>query len=100
MARNRSCGGILLFYNMVRYQMVQICLSLKGNYLPYQLSFNGSLAHIIRLLVGLHYSTLSAMVESLILPARKERTFPRMVKPRPPNNMLEIKKPLTLSERH
>lgn len=85
--------GILLSYNMIRYQMVQMCHSLEGNYLPYQLSFNGSLAHIIRLLVGLPYSTpgaiprqlksFYAMVESLILPPRRERTFPRMVKPRP-----------------
>ena len=85
--------GILLSYNMIRYQMVQMCHSLKGNYLPYQLSFNGSLAHIMRLLVGLPYSTpgaiprqlksFYAMVESLVLPPRRELTFPRMVKPRP-----------------
>lgn len=85
--------GILLTYNMIRYQMVQMCHSLKGNYLPYQLSFNGALAHIIRLLVGLPYSTpgaiprqlkhFYAMVESLILEPRRGRTFPRTVKPRP-----------------
>jgi len=37
--------GILLTYNLVRYQMVKMCHQLKGDYLPYQLSFNGSLAH-------------------------------------------------------
>lgn len=85
--------GILLSYNMVRYQMVKMCHSLKGNYLPYQLSFNGALAHIIRLLVGLPYSTPGAiprqlksfygMVESLILEPRRGRSYPRTVKPRP-----------------
>jgi len=85
--------GILLTYNMLRYQMVKMCHMLKGNYLPYQLSFNGALAHIMRLLVGLPYSTPGAvprqlknfynMAESLILPPRRERKFPRPVKPRP-----------------
>lgn len=85
--------GILLTYNLVRYQMVSMCHQLKGDYLPYQLSFNGSLAHILRLLVGLPYSTPGAiprqikhfheMAESLILAPRRDRSFPRMVKPRP-----------------
>lgn len=85
--------GILLSYNLIRYQMVEMCFSLKGNYLPYQLSFNGAIAHIMRLLVGLPYSSPGAipqqlkhfygMAESLILPPRRERTFPRCVTPRP-----------------
>lgn len=85
--------GILLTYNLIRYQMVELSFSLKGNYLPYQLSFNGTLAHITALLVGLPYSTPGAiprqlkgfhnMAESLILEGRRERTFPRTVKPRP-----------------
>jgi hypothetical protein len=85
--------GVLLTYNMVRYQMVKMCHTLKGDYLPYQLSFNGSLAQIMRLLVGLPYSTpgaiprqlkyFYAMAESLILEPRRERSFPRSVKPRP-----------------
>ncbi len=85
--------GILLTYNLIRYQMVELCFSLKGNYLPYQLSFNGSLARITALLVGLPYSTPGAIprqfkhfhsiAESLILEGRRERTFPRTVKPRP-----------------
>lgn len=85
--------GILLTYNLIRYQMVELCFSLKGNYLPYQLSFNGTLAHVTGLLVGLPYSTPGAiprqlkhfhrMAESLILEPRRERTFPRTVKPRP-----------------
>lgn len=85
--------GILLTYNMIRYQMVKMCHGLKGDYLPYQLSFNGALAHIMRLLVGLPYSTPGAiprqlksfyqMSESLILAPRRQRTFPRTVKKRP-----------------
>uniref|UniRef100_UPI002625E7DF IS4 family transposase n=1 Tax=uncultured Shewanella sp. TaxID=173975 RepID=UPI002625E7DF len=85
--------GILLTYNLIRYQMVKMCHQLKGDYLPYQLSFNGALAHILRLLVGLPYSTpgaiprqlkhFYAMVESLILEPRRTRTFPRAVKRRP-----------------
>lgn len=84
--------GILLSYNLIRYQMVELCFNLKGNYLPYQLSFSGTLAHVSALLVGLPYSTpgaiprqlkgFHAMAESLILERRRERTFPRRVKPR------------------
>lgn len=85
--------GILVTYNMIRYQMVKMCHTLNGDYLPYQLSFNGSLAHIVRLLVGLPYSSPGAiprqmkhfytMAGSLILEPRRGRTFPRTVKPRP-----------------
>ena len=52
----QELSGILLTYNMLRYQIVKMCHTLKGNYLSYQLSFNGTLAHIIRLLFGLLYS--------------------------------------------
>jgi len=38
--------GILLSYNMFHSQMIKICRTLKGNYLPDQLSFNEILAHI------------------------------------------------------
>jgi hypothetical protein len=48
---------VLLTYNLIRYQMVKMCHQLKGDYLPYPLSFNDSLAHIMRLLVGLPYFT-------------------------------------------
>lgn len=85
--------GILLTYNLIRYQMTQMCMMLKGDYLPYQLSFNGALAHIMRLLVGLPYSSPGTlprqlqnfyeMTESLILAPRRQRTFPRSVKKRP-----------------
>ena len=85
--------GVLLSYNLVRYQMVELSFSLKGNYLPYQLSFNGTLSHIVSLLTGLPYSSPGAiprqlkgfhsMAKSLVLEPRRERTFPRTVKPRP-----------------
>lgn len=44
--------------------MVELCFSLKGNYLPYQFSFNVSLARITSLLVGLPYSTLGASIDN------------------------------------
>lgn len=85
--------GVLLSYNLVRYQMVQMCINLKGDYLPYQLSFTGAIAQMIRLLVTLPYSQpgtvprqhkhMQEMAKTLILPGRRERTFPRTVKPRP-----------------
>ncbi len=86
-----------------------MCHYLKGDYLPYQLSFNGGLAHIVRLLVGLPYSSPGAvprqlkyfysMAESLILEPRRGRNFPRTAS-QDHKGMLEIKMPLTLSERH
>lgn len=98
--------GILMTYNLVRYQMTQMCMTLKGDYLPYQLSFNGALAHIMRLLVGLPYSSPGAiprqlknfygMTESLILEPRRQRSFPRVVKKKPcryprKNNAVHLK---------
>ena len=85
--------GILLSYNLVRYQMVRMAKQLHGDYLPYQLSFNGSLGHVMRLLVGLPYSSPGAipgqlkyfyeLAPSLIIAPRRERSYPRAVKPRP-----------------
>ncbi|MBD1565035.1 IS4 family transposase, partial [Vibrio sp. S12_S33] len=85
--------GILLTYNLIRYQMVQMCNTLNGDYLPYQLSFNGALAHIMRLIVGLPYASpgaiprqlqnFYAMSGSLILEPRRESSFPRVVKKKP-----------------
>lgn len=85
--------GVLLTYNLVRYQMTQMCMTLKGDYLPYQLSFNGALAHIMRLLVGLPYSSPGTIPRqlknfygvsgSLILEPRRQRSFPRVVKKKP-----------------
>ena len=92
--------GILLSYNLVRYQMVKMANTLKGDYLPYQLSFNGSLAHIMRLLVGLPFSSpgaipgqlkhFYALTPSLILAPRRERTNRREVKHRPRSYALKM----------
>lgn len=84
--------GVLLTYNLVRYQMVKMAFSLKGDYLPYQLSFSGSVAEILRLLVGLpgsspgaipghlkHFYSNAAMLK---LPSRREREYGREVRQR------------------
>ena len=86
--------GILLTYNLVRYQMVKMSQYLQGEYYPSELSFNGMLAQIFRLLIGLPYThspgsvprqlkNIYEMAEALILPGRRERSCPRVVKRRP-----------------
>lgn len=82
--------GVLLTYNLVRYQMVKMAFSLKGDYLPYQLSFSGSLAEILRLLIGLPWSSPGAVpghlkhfysnAAMLKLPQRREREYAREVR--------------------
>ncbi|KZN50965.1 hypothetical protein N482_06010 [Pseudoalteromonas luteoviolacea NCIMB 1942] len=57
--------GILLTYNLIRYQMTQMCMMLKGDYLPYQLSFNGALDHIMSLIIGLPYSSSGTLPRQL-----------------------------------
>lgn len=52
---------ILLAYNLVRYQRVKMAFSLKGDYLPYQLNFNGTVAEILRRLIGLPWSSPGAV---------------------------------------
>ena len=86
--------GILLTYNLVRYQMVKMAFSLKGNYLPYQLSFSGSLTEILRLLIWLPWSSPGAIpghlkhfysnAAMLKLPPRRERKYEREVRPKKP----------------
>lgn len=63
--------------------MVKMAFSLKGDYLPYQLSFSGSVAEILRLLIGLPWSSPGAIpghlkhfysnAAMLKLPPRRER---------------------------
>ncbi|RPH26063.1 IS4 family transposase, partial [Buttiauxella warmboldiae] len=82
--------GILLTYNLVRYQMVKMAFSLKGHYLPYQLSFSGAVAEILRLLIGLPWSSPGAVpghlkqfysyAAMLKLPPRREREYAREVR--------------------
>ncbi len=93
MAR-QELWGILLTYNLVRYQMVKMSQHLQGDYYPSELSFNDMLAQIFRLLIGLPYTrspgavprqlkNIYEMAEALILPGRRERSCPRVVKRRP-----------------
>lgn len=79
--------GVLLTYNLVRYQMVRMAFHLKGDYLPYQLSFSGAISDITRLLITLPWASpgnmpreLRSLYEQakwLILPGRRERSYPR-----------------------
>lgn len=101
--------GILLTYNLVRHQMVKMAFSLKGDYLPYQLSFSGSVAEIMRLLIGLPWSSPGAVTAHLKhfysnaamlkLPPGREREYEREVRQKSPNTLLETM-PVTLSDWH
>ncbi|WP_422528214.1 IS4 family transposase [Serratia fonticola] len=82
--------GVLLTYNLVRYQMVRMAYHLKGDYLPYQLSFSGAISEITRLLITLPWAspgkmpgelrTLYEQAKWLVLPGRRERSYPRELK--------------------
>ena len=84
--------GVLLSYNLIRFQMAKMAHSLKG-VMPYQLSFNRASAYIIQELSMLPFvspgkipkviSGLLDMAEAFVLPERRERSYPRMVKSRP-----------------
>ena len=84
--------GVLLSYNLIRFQMAKMAHSLK-NVMPYQLSFNRASAYIIKELTLLPFvspgkipkviNSLLGMAEAFILPERRERSYPRMVKARP-----------------
>lgn len=82
--------GILLSYNLIRYQMIKMAFSLKGDYLPYQLSFSGAVSEILRLLIGLPWASAGAIpghlkhfysnAAMLKLPSRREREYVREVR--------------------
>ena len=101
--------GILLTYNLVRYQMVKMAFSLKGDYLPYQLSFSGAVTEILRLLIGLPWASPGAVpghlkhfysnAGMLKLPLRREREYAREVREKRSKYPLK-KTPVTLSDRH
>ena len=84
--------GVLLSYNLIRFQMAKMAHSLK-NVMPYQLSFNRASAYIIKELTLLPFVSpgkipkvingLLDMAEAFVLPERRERSYPRMVKTRP-----------------
>ncbi|QLR44052.1 IS4 family transposase [Enterobacter sp. RHBSTW-00994] len=84
--RQELWGG-LLAYKLVQYQMVQMVFHLKGDDLPNQLSFSGAISEIIRLLITQPWAspgkmpgemrTLYEQAKWLILPGRRERSYPR-----------------------
>lgn len=84
--------GVLLAYNLVRYQMIKMSKNLKG-YWPNQLSFSDSCSLVMRMLMTLQGASpgripellrnLESMAQMVKLPIRRERAFPRVVKERP-----------------
>ncbi|MDD8491324.1 IS4 family transposase, partial [Escherichia coli] len=84
--------GVLLAYNLVRYQMIKMAKHLKG-YWPNQLSFSESCGMVMRMLMTLQGASpgripelmrdLASMGQLVKLPTRRERAFPRVVKERP-----------------
>ncbi len=84
--------GVLLAYNLVRYQMIKMAGQLKG-YWPNQLSFSESSGLVMRMLMTLQGASpgripelmrdLESLAQLVKLPGRRERAFPRVVKERP-----------------
>lgn len=84
--------GLVLAYNLLRYQMVRMAASLKG-YTASQLSFHMASVYLIHELCCLPYISpgnvpgqlkrLEEQAAQFILPDRRERSYPRCVKPRP-----------------
>lgn len=84
--------GVLLAYNLLRYQMIKMAEHLKG-YWPNQLSFSESCGMVMRMLMTLQGASpgripelmrdLASMGQLVKLPTRRERAFPRVVKERP-----------------
>nr|MBR7628714.1 IS4 family transposase [Aeromonas popoffii] len=84
--------GVLLAYNLLRSQMVKMAASLKG-YTASQLSFHMASVYLIHELSCMPYvspgnipgrvAELEKQAGQFVLPARRERSYPRSVKPRP-----------------
>ncbi|MGE6108919.1 IS4 family transposase [Aeromonas sobria] len=84
--------GVLLAYNLLRSQMVKMAASLKG-YTASQLSFHMASVYLIHELSCMPYVSpgnipgrvagLEKQAGQFVLPARRERSYPRCVKPRP-----------------
>lgn len=84
--------GILLAYNLLRYQMARMAYSMK-NVEPNQISFNQASAFIIKELTMLPFASpgnipkvignMLEMAESFVLPIRRERSYPRCIKRKP-----------------
>lgn len=81
--------GILLAYNLLRYQMVQMAYSLKGVE-PNELSFNQAAIFLIKELTVMPavspgripevVNYITEMAEAFVLPHRRERSYPRAIK--------------------
>ena len=84
--------GVLLAYNLLRFQMAQMAYSLKGIE-PNQLSFSQATAYLIKELtlmpavapgkIPAVIRHITEMAQAFVLPARRERSYPRAVKRRP-----------------
>lgn len=84
--------GVLLAYNLLRFQMAQMAYSLKGVE-PNELSFSQATAFIIKELTLMPavspgripevIKSMFAMARAFVLPHRRERQYPRAVKRRP-----------------
>jgi IS4 transposase len=84
--------GVLLAYNLLRFQMAQMAYSLKGIE-PNELSFTQAMAFLIRQLSMLPavspgripevIKDITEMAPAFVLPHRRERFYPRAVKRRP-----------------
>jgi hypothetical protein len=95
---------MLLAYNLIRFMMSKVAYSLDGVW-PYQLSFNGASVYIIKQFILMPYrspgklpkfiNNIIAMAPAFILPERRERQYPRVVKHRPKKYPIKypIKKP-------
>ena len=81
--------GILLAYNLIRYQMVLMAKPIDGIH-PNQLSFHGASMHIIYELTMLpfcspgnipkHVMNITKSAKQFVLPSRRERRYPRELK--------------------
>ncbi|MCF4011047.1 IS4 family transposase [Rheinheimera sp. UJ63] len=82
--------GVLLAYNLIRYQMVLMAASLGKDITPSQLSFKESASYIILQLATLPYVSpgrvpkvvmnITEMASYFLLPGRRERCYPRCLK--------------------
>jgi hypothetical protein len=82
--------GVLLTYNLVRYQMVRMAFHQKGDYLPYPLSFSSATTEMMRLMITLPWASSGTVPGELkrfyeqakhcVLPLRRERSYPREVR--------------------
>jgi len=84
--------GVMLSYNLLRYQMVKMAQKKPGIYAKH-LSFTTCAISIINLIhtmfienagrIPKSIEQLQAQVEHHILPIKRERAYPRRVKPKP-----------------